>query len=109
MEQGAKIDPVTLEPQMRQASQYQQERAKAEEARLAAKVADLSLAHSADGQRVIALIEAHLEKRIMELVAGDAQAQAYKHLLEDMGHKVMEAQRAVRTLAKRQLRRADLE
>lgn len=100
-QRGADIDIITGMPL---GMKEEQDKAKAsleEEARLRARLQYLDLTKSLDGQTFVALVEKYLEERISQLVAADAQAQAYVKILTDLGQKELSAQKALKALTAR--------
>jgi hypothetical protein len=62
-------------------------------------MSDIALVSSSEGQKVIALIKARLEARLIELMEEDPRSCALIDVLKEMGVKYHSAQAAVKRLA----------
>ena len=109
MNAGADTDIITNQPkEMVAAKKAEADRAK-EEALLKQKTRYIGLTSSQAGQELIALVQAHLQKRVDELIAEDAKAQALVSILTDMGVKEVTAEKALRKLTTLQARQNEQE
>lgn len=98
MKSGAPTDIATGKPLEQVASDNEQEKQFHDEALLKSKVEFLGLTGSPDGKQLIALVQAHLDRRIDELVTHDPKAQGFVAILSDMGMKENEARKAAQRL-----------
>jgi hypothetical protein len=94
MNSGVKTDILTNRPlELVQAEQEQEAKAKQED-RLKEQMEFLNLSQTADGKKLLGLVEKKLQDRIVQLVKDDPEAQAYSKLLKDLGIKEALAEKA---------------
>lgn len=100
-QRGADVDIVTGRPRDMAAADGARAKQDQQEARLREQMQYLDLTRSADGQVFIRLVEKYLEERIRQLVMADEQSLAYIKLLNDMGQREWQAQKALRQFTAR--------
>lgn len=100
MNKGADIDIISRRP----LEVKQQEKEQADEAKLRARAQDFGLTSSADGKKIIELVQMYLTRRIEHLMETDEQAKAYMTILNDLGIKESQARKAVLKLTNRAIK-----
>jgi hypothetical protein len=98
MKQGVDIDIVSGKPREVVKGANAAEKQTRDENILKNQAEFLGLSGSPDGQKLIALIQDQLNRRIDELVVADPKAQAFVQILSDMGIKEGLAKKAAAKL-----------
>jgi dTDP-glucose pyrophosphorylase len=93
---SVEVDITTGRPlELVQAEQANTEKAK-KESLLKERMEFLNLSQTADGKKLLALVERKLLDRIGDLVKADPEAQAYTKILKDLGIKEVLAEQAAK-------------
>lgn len=99
---ATRVDIGTGEPQERAVARKEAEKLRKEDVSLREKASFVNVVNSDAGQKLIAFMAERLQKRIEILIRDDEVAAAYRDMLEALGAKQNQAEKAVAILYKRQ-------